>query len=204
MARTASRHEEELRQALELVASATPRELDHVYASHSTTLPDAAAAVRNALAQWNAVVQLESALVALPAPIDPATTRAAQATENVWRRLATEFGMLSSSEVSELLGASNANRVYASERRKRGELLAVQRKNAYVFPAFQFDHETGVVHPWVAPLLKLAEHHGRSAAGVISWMMAPTTYFDGGRPVDHVEAPDRLLDVAERAWGIDW
>lgn len=204
MPRAASPQEEEVRRALEVLSSTTPAVLDHVIELYSAQLPSAATSVRDAVAFHHSVGDLESALVGLPTALDPATARAAQATENVWRRIADEFGLLSSSEVSALLGAANSNRVYAAQRRQRGELLAVQRKNAYVFPGFQFDHELGEARAWVAPLLKLAAGYDRSAAGVIMWMMAPSTYFDGGRPVDHVDAPRRLLDVADRAWGIEW
>ncbi|TFD52371.1 hypothetical protein E3T46_05760 [Cryobacterium sp. Hh11] len=138
------------------------------------------------------------------APVDPATARAVQARENMWRRIESEFGLLSSSEVSDLLGASNGNRTFTAELRKRGALLAAHRKNGYVFPGFQFDHEAGEVRPWVVPLLETARRHDWSAADVIMWMMSPTTYFDSDRPADHVDDAQRLLDVAERAWGVEW
>lgn len=139
-----------------------------------------------------------------PSVVDPAMARAVQATENAWRAVESEFGLLSSSEVDILLGARNADQAYAAELRKRGELLSTLRKNSYVFPGFQLDHNVGVVRDWVAPLLTLAERNERSAADVIMWMMSPTTYFDGNRPADHVNDAERLLDVAERAWSIEW
>jgi hypothetical protein len=130
---------------------------------------------------------------------DPAIARAVQATENVWRAVESEFGLLSSPEVDTLLRASNA-----SDLRQRGELLAILRRNGYVFPGFQFDHEAGAVRLWIAPLLTLAERNERSTADVIMWMMSPTTYFDGDRPADHVGDVQRLLSVAERTWSIEW
>lgn len=140
-----------------------------------------------------------------PSTIDPAMARAVRATENAWRAVESEFGLLSLSEVDILLGARNANLAHAAELRKRGELLSTLRKNGYVFPGFQFDHNVGVVRDWVAPLLVLAERYGWSASGVILWMMSPTTYFeDEDRPVDHVDDGPRLLDVAESAWSIEW
>lgn len=130
---------------------------------------------------------------------DPAIARAVQATENVWRAVESEFGLLSSPEVDTFLRASNA-----SDLRQRGELLSTMRTDSYVFPGFQFDHQAGAVRAWVAPLLTLAESNERSAADVIMWMMSPTTYFDGDRPADHVDDAQRLLSVAERVWGIEW
>lgn len=131
--------------------------------------------------------------------VDPAIERAVEATENVWRAVESEFGLLSPPEVDTVLKPSNA-----SDLRQRGELLGTLRKNDYVFPGFQFDHEAGAVRPWVAPLLTLAARNERSAADVIMWMMSPTTYFDGDRPADHADDAPRLLSAAERTWSIEW
>ena len=204
MPQVVSRPEEEVRHALEVLEAANPVVLDQVFASVQFQFGSAAEYLRNALVYRGAVDSLERALGALPTAVDPATARSVQATENVWRRVETEFGLLSSSQVSSLLGASNGNRAFTSELRKRSALLAAQRKNGYVFPGFQFDREAGEVRSWVAPLLTLAQSNERSAPGVIMWMMSPTTYFDGDRPADHVDDAQRLLDVAERAWGLEW
>ena len=204
MPQIASRPEEEVRHALEVIAAANPVVLDQAFSSVQSQFGSTAAYLRNALVYRGAVGSLERALVTLPTVVDPSTARALQATENVWRRVETEFGLLSSSEVSTLLGARNANRTYAADLRQRGELLGTLRKNGYVFPGFQFDHKAGKVRPWVAPLLALAQGNERSAADVIMWMMSPTTYFDSDRPADHVDDAQRLLGVAERAWSIEW
>jgi hypothetical protein len=137
--------------------------------------------------------------------LDPATARAVRATELAWQAVESEFGLLSSSEVDTLLGAHNAHRAYAADLRRRGELLCTLRNNSYVFPGFQFDHSAGTVRDWVAPLLVLAERYERGTAGMIMWMMSPTTYFEEeDRPVDHVDDAHRVLDVAEKAWGVEW
>lgn len=80
----------------------------------------------------------------------------------------------------------------------------MHRKNGYIFPGFQFDHKAGAVRDWIAPLLVLAERYEWPAEDVILWIMSPTTYFDDDRPIDHVDDAQRLLGVAERAWGIVW
>jgi hypothetical protein len=131
--------------------------------------------------------------------------RAVRATELAWQAVESEFGLLSSSEVDTLLGARNANQTYATDLRQRGQLLATLRKNSYVFPGFQFDHEAGTVRDWVASLLVLAERYEWDTADVILWMMSPTTYFEEeDRPVDHVHDAHRVVDVAQKAWGIEW
>lgn len=205
MAMTAGSRERDLRAALEVLSAASVRELERAAAAAPSRAVTAVAdAVRAAVAYKDSVEQLEAALVALPTTTDPATARAVQATENVWRRIGSEFGLLSSSEVSGLLGASNSNRAYAGQLRQRGQLLAARRKNAYVFPGFQFDREAGAIRSWVPDLLRLARQFERSDAGVIMWMMTPTTYLRGARPVDQVDDHGRLVQVAEHAWGVEW
>ena len=148
--------------------------------------------------------ELENALSRLRSVVDPATARAAQATENVWREIAEEFGLLTSSEVGVLLGASKSNREFVSIRRNRGELLGVVRNNGYLYPGFQFDRSTGAIRAWVKPLLELARNHSISAVDVLFWMMSPTTYLNGDRPADHPGEGDRLLNVAGRSWFVRW
>ncbi|WP_158297143.1 type II toxin-antitoxin system VapB family antitoxin [Zhihengliuella sp. ISTPL4] len=148
--------------------------------------------------------ELENALSRLRSVVDPATARAAQATENVWREIADEFGLLKSGEVGALLGASKSNREFVSIRRNRGELLGVVRNNGYLYPGFQFDRSTGTIKAWVKPLLELAREHSMGAVDVLFWMMTPTIYFGGDRPADHAGEGDRLLDVAGRSWSVHW
>lgn len=147
--------------------------------------------------------ELENDLFGLHSVVDPATARAAQATENVWREIANEFGLLESSEVSALLGASKGNLEFVSIRRNSGELLGVVRNNGYLYPGFQFDRSTGTIREWVRPLLELAREHRMGAGDVLFWMMSPTTYFGGDRPADHMNDGDQLLDIARRSWSVE-
>lgn len=204
MPQVARRPDDEARRALEALAAADPAAIDKALLQVREQYGSSADALRSLLVYRNAEEALARAMVELPVPIDPSTARAAQASENVWRHIASEYGLLSSSEASTLLGARNGNRTYASELRRRGELLAARRKNGYVFPGFQFDRRKGTLRSWVQPLLGGAEDADMSHADVIMWMMTPTTYFDGDRPVDHVDNAEVLLDVAERAWNVEW
>ena len=135
-----------------------------------------------------------------------AVAAALQATENAWQRIDQELGLLSSARVSQLLGAGTANRNLANEMRTRGELLGVQRRNQYLYPAFQFDARNGTVWPWVKPLHELASDESVAAEDVLLWLVRPTTYLgvkkDGTapRPVDVAEDAQLLLSVAARAW----
>ncbi|MGO1853210.1 MAG: hypothetical protein ACTH32_08745 [Microbacterium gubbeenense] len=135
---------------------------------------------------------------------EPATARAVQSTENMWRRVEEKFGLYDSLQIGQLLGNRRADRKIASDMRARGELLGVRRQTGYAYPGFQLDTRTGDVLPWVTSLIELGRESGRDSRDIVMWVMSPTMYFDGDRPVDHVAEGDRLLNVAERAWSIQW
>lgn len=195
--------EEDVRHAMAVLAAADGRIIEKEIRVQNALGKSFLAKVR--ILQDNvAVHDLEDALSGLRSTVDPTIARAAQATENVWREVADQFGLLKSSEVGAILGASKNNREFVSTRRGRGELLGVFRNNAYLYPGFQFEQSTGEVRAWVKPLLALAQENRRGAADVLFWMMSPTTYFHGDRPADHVDEGDRLVDVAGRAWSVAW
>jgi hypothetical protein len=58
----------------------------------------------------------------------------------------------------------------------------------------------------VKDLLRLADANGWEPEDVVLWLCSPTTYFeDESRPVDHIDTdPDQVLDVAARAWDVEW
>ncbi|WP_025159178.1 hypothetical protein [Leifsonia aquatica] len=141
--------------------------------------------------------------------LSPATARAAQAGENAVKAVEDEFGLLSSVEVANLLGSSSSaesKRSLAKDMRDQGRLLYVRRLNKFLYPGFQFDTARGRVAPLVADLMALAVDSGWAAEDVVLWLCSPTTYFaDGSRPVDHFVAdPARVLEVARRAWNVEW
>lgn len=170
--------------------------------------PDEVARVVDLAQEQSALDDLGGAMARMPQSVSPATARAAQATENSWKAIASEFGLLSSTEVAGILGSSSsktAMRSLANDMRTAGRLLAVRRLNRYLYPAFQFDRARGRVLPVVAPLLKLARDRSWNEEDVVLWMVSPTTYLEeGSRPVDHIEDVDLLTSVADRAWSVDW
>jgi len=203
MPRLASHPEDEVRHAIEVLAAADDRLIEEQVRAVDERGIGFLSKVRK-VDDSVAAHDLANALAGLRSVVDPATARAAQATENVWREAAGAYGMLKSSEVGSLLGASRSNREFVSVRRNRGELLGVVRNNGYLYPGFQFDLSAGTVRPWVKPLLALAAENGQSASDVLFWMMSTSTYFNGDRPADHVEVGERLLDIANRAWNVTW
>lgn len=81
-------------------------------------------------------------------------------------------------------------------------LLGVQRGRYQVYPGFQFDDRG--VRPVVYDLAALGLEHGRTEAGLIQWLMAPTTYLHGQRPVDVIDEPEQLLDAARASLAVQW
>lgn len=203
MAQLASHPDEEVRHAMAVLAAADDRVIENQIRAQKT-LGKTFLLKLGIVGDNVAVEELEDALSGLRSTVDPEVARAAQATENIWREIADNFGLLKSSDIGALLGASKSNREYASTRRARGELLGVYRNNGYLYPGFQVDRQSGTVRAWVKPLLQLAEQHSMGAADVLFWMMSPTTYVGGARPADHVDDGDLLLDVAGRAWAVEW
>lgn len=194
--------EADVQQALELIQSTPEAIVERVLLRNHS--PGFLNSLTRVMGFANAVESLSGALASLDTVVPPAVARAAQATENVWRQIDAEFGLLSSAEVAELLGASGSNRGYSSALRKRGALAGIERKNAYLYPGFQFDVQARKIRPWVSPLLALATQHDRSASDAVIWMVAPSTFFDGARPADHPDDGERILAGAVRSWDAEW
>lgn len=128
--------------------------------------------------------------------------RSVSDTENFWRSIETQFGLLNSTQLAESVGA-RVHRSYASDQRKAGRLLAVERTNRLLYPGFQIDN--GKIRPVISQLLTLGKEHEESEADIIFWLCSPTTYLrGGGRPVDHLGDPELVLETARKSWGAIW
>lgn len=138
-------------------------------------------------------------------PGDPMAS-AQNATRQFWDRLAEEWGLLTAEHVRDLLDSRGPGPHDVESLRVDSGLLAVRMHGSYRYPGFQFDHDTGYVQPWVQPLLRLAHQRGKTSESVALWMMTPTTFLDParGRPVDHLEDPDLVLDLARQNWTVEW
>lgn len=139
---------------------------------------------------------LAPAMASAPAPVSPPMARAAQATENAWRRIDAEFGLLTSTEAAERMGYG-PNRSWASTRRREGRLLGVRRGGAYRYPGFQLDAD---VLPAVAEIISFARSVEWSDESVVLWLCAPSGWLpDDDRPVDHLHTDPELVIRAARA-----
>ncbi|WP_448072272.1 hypothetical protein [Georgenia yuyongxinii] len=145
---------------------------------------------------------LSPAMTAAETSVSPQLARAAQATENAWREIEHEFGLLTSSKAAERMGYSG-NRTWASAQRRAGRLLGVRRGGAYRYPGFQLDPE---VAPFVSELVAVAREHDWSDESVVLWLCSPSAWIPGDRrPVDLLRAePHLVLTAAVSAMSPQW
>ena len=148
---------------------------------------------------------LRLAMAANPTAVSPQLARSLQATENMWRSISAEYGLLTSGQVAELLGASPSNRTLASRRRAAHQIAGVVRRNAVLYPGFQFDRSQGTILPVMAQLIRLAAATGWHEKDLLLWSCSPTTSFEGqDRPVDHFHDPDSVLAAAKAQFEAQW
>lgn len=149
------------------------------------------------------VAALGEAIHAAHVTASPALARAVQAQQNVYSRIEAEFGLLTSRAAADRMGSrAVARRNAASAAHSEGRLLALRRGRYLLYPGFQFD--SAGVRPVIAALFVVAREHGWDETSLIEWLVSPTTYLWGQRPVDVIEHPDRLLAVAREAFGVSW
>lgn len=155
----------------------------------------------------DAVLRLRSArsvggVVSTLPPIPAGFTRAIQATENAWRRIEREHGLLTSTEVASVVGSKSKHRGLASDMRRRGEILGVQRLHSYRYPGFQFA-DSGEVKPAIRNLIEAADEAGWSTSSLVLWLCNPSGAFSGDLPVNHL-GDDDMVDMARAVMLTDW
>lgn len=123
-----------------------------------------------------------------------ALARSAAARVSLYDQLDEEFGLLTVDQLPESLRTS----AWSSR------LLSIEHRGETCYPAFQLD-ENGCPLDVVADLVSLADEQGRSRAGVVHWLLSPTTHLDGARPVDLLRSdPARVVTAAPWTWGVSW
>ncbi len=161
--------------------------------------------VRSHESMLRAAVALGPALRSVDVGFSPQMARAVQAQESFYDRIAQQFGLLTARETGEQMGStSNRPDNHAIHARKQGRLVALQRGNRLLFPAWQFDPD-GQPLPVVKDLVDLAARHARSERGIVEWVSAPSAFFDGSAPAALLaDDPDAILEGAASAWGTAW
>lgn len=146
---------------------------------------------------------LGPAVAAIKTYTSPQAARRVQATENLWRSIELEFGLVSGREVSQREGSRSMGSSLARNRRSNGELLGVMRRNTVVFPGFQFD-PSGKVFPVVCDLITLAKALEVDDASLIFWLCSPSATLKGKRPVDDMTEEVRIKTAFGAAFGVQW
>jgi hypothetical protein len=130
----------------------------------------------------------------------PTSPAVLQARRNAEARLAliSEFGLLSSADITELAGSRAKNKASLANRWKQeGRIFSVPHQGVDSFPGYQFDQD-GRPLPIMAPVLATL---GRRSKGweLALWFLAANGWLGGRRPVDllHSEA-EKVAQAAER------
>jgi hypothetical protein len=170
--------------------------MGNVHVSSSTVLA--------AVNMQRSVDALGPALSEIESPVSPQLARSLQATEVAWKDMDAEFGLLSSTEVSERVGSRSPNRSYASEQRAKGNLLAIKRPGGLRYPGYQIDPREHTIRPVMHDLIQTATEAGVTESDLALWLCIPTGYLDGGRPVDRFDEPAAVTEAARQSFNVQW
>lgn len=184
--------------------SLAPRHDQIIHEVEDLDVNTAAELVRRIRGELTAARSLRVSLSQLDSQATPAQAYRAQATENAWRAMDREFGLLSATEAAARTGGkSSAGRTYASDARRNGRLLGVKRLNRVLYPDFQFGPEGPL--PVIRDLRTAADELDIDEATVLLWLTAPTTWWgDDARPVDHLDDPGAVLSAFRSHFGTIW
>ncbi|MGO4433826.1 hypothetical protein AB4Y88_11155, partial [Paenarthrobacter sp. RAF9] len=105
----------------------------------------------------SSISALGPAMAAFKGTTSPQLARAIQATENAWKGVEAEYGLLGSMEVARLIGSGKSGRSFASDQHAAGKLIGIKRGNKVLYPGFQFDRASGKAHASVPALLGMAK-----------------------------------------------
>lgn len=137
----------------------------------------------------------------LETPISPQAAQRFAWTEEAYRQMEEDFGLLTDYEVRDLLDAESVESVAAMH--QNGQLIGFTRRGQTVYPGYQFDGDQ--VLPVIPKVIAVANKYNLTQSELAQWLCGPTTYFEGDhRPVDHLKDGDRVAEVAESHFGIEW
>lgn len=164
----------------------------------------AAHIVRQLHHQARTAAALRRSLSTLTGEVSPEETYRAQATENAWRQIEREFGLVTAAEVAQTVGSTaKSAKSYASDARRAGRLLATKRMNRLLYPAFQLTGNGPL--PVIRDLHRSAHRLEVGEEAVLLWLTAPTTWWgDRSRPVDHLHDPEEVVRAFEAHYGTEW
>ncbi len=132
----------------------------------------------------------------------PEVARSVQASENRWRAIAKEYGLLDSGSVAALLGGSARNRNMAHQLAKEGKILGVKRGRGTLYPGFEFDH--GEVQPVIAEVVAIGRRNEWSDSHLLLWLASPNGYLEGRIPARMMDEPGKILEAARQDLAERW
>lgn len=134
------------------------------------------------------LVDVDRLVAAFTPPLDVASPTAAdQARRNAEARVAfmREFALLDADEVAVRAGSRAANRrATASRWVTGGQAFAVSHGGRQLYPAFQFDPDTGRPRPAVAKVIGSLRSVGVTGWAMALWWATPHDTLAWQRPVD--------------------
>ena len=137
------------------------------------------------------------------APISLQMAVGIMATENAWRDMEVEFDLLDGRTVAQLARLKQTTGGFANDRRKARKILGISRRNAYRYPAFQFN-ESGEVYESVLEVLREAPGFGVADEDIAQWFLLESPSLDGKRPVDVIEDAAQVKAVFRARFGAQW
>lgn len=132
----------------------------------------------------------------------PEVARSLQASENRWRAIDKEYGLLDSRSVAELLGGSGTNRNKAHQLAKEGKIIGVKRGRGTLYPGFEFDH--GEVRPVIAEVVAIGRRNHWTDAHLLLWLASPNGYLEGRVPARMMDDPGQILEAAHQDLAERW
>jgi hypothetical protein len=146
--------------------------------------------------------ELAAAMARLSGPVAPEIARGLQITENLWRQVEKDWGLLTSRQVVELL-SGGSHTADASGLRTAGKIIGFRRNGQFRYPGFQFDHHSRRVRPVVPALIALSNELGYDAEAVILSLASPSTYWTDDTPLNHIDDED-FLHILKARWTAEW
>lgn len=133
------------------------------------------------------------------AVVEQARRNAAERTEFI-----AEHGVIPADEVADGVGSQAKNRRQTAHRwRKEGAVFAVELHGQLLFPAFQFDLETGKPHPAIREVLELLPKQLDGWALALWWTTPIAVAGQWVVPIELLDDSDRLR-AAARQEAADW
>lgn len=134
--------------------------------------------------------------------VSPQMARSIQATINFIREIGRDYGLLTGFTVREALDIDSGDPL--------PRMFGIIYCQEDLYPAFLFEPSVKQpgkqqIRPVVAELAKLADEYDWEGSDVALWLATPTTWFEGGgKPVDYMGDPEKVLAAFKDSAGVQW